>query len=90
MDLRLAPAWVVGTDERVVAGHGLGDLARVQCVGGDDLEAGLRRDFAGIAGQHGDLVAAAQQFGKNGCTDKPGSAYEGDVHGNPCVDGRSC
>ena len=63
-------------------GHGGGDLRGVQRVGGDHREAGLGRELARVTRQHGDGVAAAQQFGEDGGADKTCGANQCDFHGD--------
>lgn len=68
-----APAGVVGSDHRVVTGHGLGHLGGVQHIGHHHRQAGLRRQSGRVAGQHSDLVTPAEQFGKNGSAYRTGA-----------------
>ena len=81
VDVRCGPARVVGADHPVVPLEHLGQCLWVLGIyrHGGDLRVGS--DFADIADDGGDVMAAADGFIEDGCTDKTAGTDQGNFHG---------
>ena len=64
-DVRVRPARIEGADYRVESGELRGKIGGGN-VGGDGAHVGCGKDFGGVAGERGDVVATRGEFAHHG------------------------
>ena len=79
-NIRIGPAGVEGADDGIKSGELLGKTGGGD-IGGNGAHVWRGEDFAGVAGEGGNVVAARGEFLDDGVADVAGSADNGEFHG---------
>ena len=79
-DVRVRPARIEGADYRVESGELRGKIGGGN-VGGDGAHVGCGKDFGGVAGERGDVVATRGEFTDDGIAYVTGGTNNGKIHG---------
>jgi len=79
-DVWVRPARIEGADYRVESGELRGKIGGGN-VGGDGAHVGCGKDFGGVAGERGDVVATRGEFTDDGIAYVTGGANDSKIHG---------